>query len=127
MIKLIYPLHRKPGMSREEFQAYWRGTHGPLVASVQGVLRIRRYVQSHSTEMGNQAGIEARQGFSFEPFDGVAELWWDSAEDLAAAGSTPEGRAAGQLLLEDERNFIDLARSPMWYSEEHPIIGEATS
>ncbi len=36
-------------------------------------------------------------------------------------------RAAGQLLLEDERNFIDLARSPLWYSEENVVIGEATS
>ena len=25
MIKLIYCLHRKPEMSRAEFQAYWRG------------------------------------------------------------------------------------------------------
>ena len=124
MIKLIYPLHRKPGMSRDEFQAYWRGTHGPLVASVAKTLRIRRYVQSHTRTLGNEAGIQARQGFAFEPFDGVAELWWDSLDEIAAAGSTPEGRAAGQLLLEDERNFIDLARSPLWYSEENVVIGE---
>ena len=57
-----------------------------------------------------------------EGYDGVAELWWDSREDLKAGGATPEGRAAGTRLLDDERAFIDLARSPLWLAEEHAII-----
>jgi hypothetical protein len=57
-----------------------------------------------------------------EEYDGVAELWFDSLEALAAAGATPEGRAAGRRLLEDERRFIDLARSPVWVAEEHPVV-----
>ena len=44
MIKLTFCLVRLPHLSREEFQAYWRGTHAPLVASVAGTLKIRRYV-----------------------------------------------------------------------------------
>ena len=40
-----------------------------------------------------------------------------------AAGGTPEGRAAGKRLMEDERRFIDMARSPLWLAEEHEIIG----
>jgi hypothetical protein len=27
------------------------------------------------------------------------------------------------VLLEDERRFIDLASSPIWLAEEHPVIG----
>jgi len=52
----------------------------------------------------------------------VADLWWDSLEDLTAGGASPEGRAAGTRLLDDERTFIDLARSPLWLAEEHAII-----
>jgi hypothetical protein len=44
-------------------------------------------------------------------------------EDLSAASSTEEGRAAAQALLEDERKFIDLTRSPLWLAEEHQLIG----
>ena len=57
-------------------------------------------------------------------YDGVAELWWDSMEDFAGGNATPEGRAAALELLEDERKFIDHARSPLWVSEEHEIVGE---
>jgi hypothetical protein len=55
-----------------------------------------------------------------EPYDGVAELWWESEEALRAARG-PEAREAGRLLLEDEAKFIDLANSPLWFNHEHVI------
>ena len=55
--------------------------------------------------------------------EGVAELWRRSLEDLMSAFASQEGRRAGEALLEDERRFIDLARSPLWISEEHEVIG----
>lgn len=59
-----------------------------------------------------------------EPYDGVAELWYDSVESISENGQTPEAREAGRILLEDERNFIDLENSPLWFNEEHVIIPE---
>ena len=53
-------------------------------------------------------------------YDGVAELWFDSLEQARAARG-PAAREAGRTLLEDERQFIDLARSPIFFAEEHPI------
>ena len=35
MIKLVFCLRRKPGMTREEFQRYWREQHASLVADRQ--------------------------------------------------------------------------------------------
>ena len=55
----------------------------------------------------------------------MAELWWDSVDALAAGTGTPEGRAAGDALLEDERRFIDHAASSMFLCEEHPFVGPA--
>ena len=34
----------------------------------------------------------------------------------------PEAAAAGRMLLEDERKFIDLSRSPLWWGEEKVIF-----
>jgi len=121
MVKLIFCCRRLEHLSRAEFQRYWRGTHGPLVARYASVLRIRRYVQTHTLDDPANAMLAASRGAP-EEFDGIAELWWDSVEDLAAAPGTPEGRAAAQALLEDERRFIDHARSPLWLAEEHPIV-----
>jgi uncharacterized protein (TIGR02118 family) len=121
MIKLVYCLRRRPDLSLEEFQRYWRETHGPLVRSHAATLRIKRYVQTH-TLPGALTDAVRRSRDSAEPYDGVAELWWDSAEDFAAGASTPEGRAAARELLEDERRFIDFARSSLWIAEEHQFI-----
>jgi hypothetical protein len=37
--------------------------------------------------------------------------------------ATPERIAAGQALLEDERKFVDLPRSPLFFDEERAIFG----
>jgi uncharacterized protein (TIGR02118 family) len=121
VIKLVFCLTRKDGTTREEFQTYWRETHAPLVASVAETLNIRRYVQVHTMDAGFNATIRASRQAP-EEFDGVAELWWDSLETLAAPGQTEEGRAAGAMLLEDERRFIDLERSPLFFADEHEIV-----
>ena len=122
MLKLIFCLRRVPSLTREEFQRYWLETHGPLVRQHAAALRIRRYVQSHTVHEDLNAALRGGRG-SDEPFDGVAELWWDSRAELEAATASPEGAAASLLLFEDERRFIDHARSPLFVSEEHPIIG----
>jgi len=121
VIKLTFCLHRLPHLTREAFQDYWRNTHAPLVAKNRKSLRIRRYVQCHAltTEL-NDAIRAARQAPG--QYDGVAELWWDSLDDVVAAVSSPEGQEAGLELLEDERKFIDLSRSPLWFGSEYEAI-----
>jgi uncharacterized protein (TIGR02118 family) len=121
MIKLVFGLHRLPQLSRAEFQRYWRETHGPLVRRHASALRIRRYVQVHTLDDPLNDVLRASRGGP-ESFDGVAELWWDSRAELEAAMQSPAGRVAGLELLEDERRFIDLPRSPLWIAAEHPII-----
>ena len=121
MLKLTFCLHRLPHLGREEFQRYWRETHAPLVRRLAAVLRIRRYVQSHATGGPLDDALQASRGAA-AGYDGVAELWWDSAEELAAATGSAEGRAASLELLEDERRFIDLARSTLFVVNEHEVI-----
>ena len=121
MIKLTFCLTRRADFTRESFQAYWRETHAPLVASVQEVLRIRRYVQTHSLPLAASASLIQVRGGP-EGYDGVAELWWDSLDDLARNASDPAALEAGRMLLEDEKRFIDLTRSPLWWGEEHDVI-----
>ena len=121
VIKLTFCLRRLDGMTREEFQTYWRETHAPLVASVADTLNIRRYVQQHTMDDAINDPIRASRGGP-PAYDGVAELWWDSLESLAAPGQTEEGRAAGAMLLEDERRFIDLPRSPLFFGEAFEVV-----
>jgi len=123
MIKLVFSVRRREDMSREEFQRYWREQHAPLVKRHAQTLHIRRYVQTHARDTDLDETLSGSRGSELQVYDGVAELWWDSLEDLAAAASSEAGQAAGQELLEDERRFIDLSRSPLWLGEEHIVIG----
>ena len=122
MIKLTFCLVRLPHLTREAFQDYWSNTHGPLVASLAEVLQIRRYVQLHSLPPEAHTAIRASREAPPE-FDGVAELWFENLEAIVANGQRPEAQAAGQLLLEDERRFIDLRKSPLWWGQERVVVG----
>jgi uncharacterized protein (TIGR02118 family) len=123
VIRLTYALRRRPELSREDFQRYWRENHAPLVRSHADTLRIRRYVQAHTATTPLDDALRESRSASVEPFDGVAELWWDSVDDMAQAMATPEGAQAGRELLEDEAKFIDLAASPLWIARENVVVG----
>jgi len=122
MIRIVFLLRRKPALSLEEFQRYWREEHGPLVASHAQHIGALRYVQVHRVEdVINERMATARGGME-APYDGVAELWWESEEVLLAALATEAGQAAGAALVEDERRFIDLPNSPLWFAHEYPQV-----
>ncbi len=125
MIKITFCLTRKPGLSQSAFRDYWLNKHAPLVASHREALRIRRYVQLHTGDFGMTDAVRIARAGSLEAapaiYDGVAQLWWDSLDDLMT--DTPEARQAGRALLEDEAKFIDFANSPLWFGEEKVIFG----
>jgi len=122
VIKLTFCLRRRPELSLQEFQRYWLENHGPLVRRHAATLKIKRYVQLHTLDHPSN-GVLRGSREAGEAYDGVAELWWDSPDDLSAATATEKGRVAAQELLEDERRFIDLKRSSLWLGEEHEIVG----
>lgn len=122
MVKLTFCLRRRPDLSVEEFHRYWLEEHGPLVRDRAEVLGIRRYQQVHTVDEPKlHAALQARNGGAPEPYDGIAEVWVDSVEAFRAGGDEAARRAAAELLA-DERNFIDLERSPMWLGAEHQLF-----
>ena len=122
MIRLVFTLRRKPGMSLTDFQRYWRETHGPLVAKSSVALNILRYVQLHTLEDPVNDQLAGARGRMEPAYDGVAELWWNNREELAAGFGSAGGQAAGKELLEDEARFIDLPNSPLWFAYEYPQV-----
>jgi uncharacterized protein (TIGR02118 family) len=110
MVKVIVFFKRKPGMSVEEFQRYWREEHPKVVTQLPG---IRRYVQSHVTASAYRDGREP-------VYDGVAEVWFDDWDALRASGESPTYPA----VMADEANFIDPGSRKMIITEEHVIVDE---
>lgn len=120
MIKIVFALRRKPGMSKAEFDGYWKHEHGPRVKARIPKFDGVRYVQVRTIE-GPATEMLRRSRGSSEAYDGVAEIYWASRESFDQSFDTAEARQAGLELLEDEKNFIDLARSALWIAEDDEI------
>jgi len=106
MVKLVYCITRKPGLTDEEFFHYWKNVHGPVGARIP---RLQRLVQSHRLLI---------PGDQYHPdYDGMAELWFNNIEDLLAARRGKEWKASS----EDEVNFIDHNKVAYFVAEEHII------
>lgn len=121
MITIHYCLHRKPGLSQEEFTAYWRGPHADLVRSLAKRLGIARYVQNRAIIPEVAVQMQAMRGTS-EPFDGVAAVSFATPEDLARGNTDPLAAEAQMLLAADEAKFIDIGRSAILFTTAHEVI-----
>lgn len=121
MVKLVFCLRRRSDMSREEFQDFWLNRHGPFVRERAAAIGAVRYVQFHTNYDQLNEMLRASRGGP-EPFDGVAELWFEDRAAIESAFATDAARRAGAELLNDERQFIDLANSPIWLADEHEIL-----
>ena len=122
MVKLIFAIRRREDLSQEEFHRYWLEEHGPLARGLLEALGATGYVQSHSLGDDLNAALAATRGTA-EPYDGVAEVSWESLDALMAASGSEEGQRINETLREDEARFIDFERSSFFITEEHRLIG----
>ena len=78
MIKLVFCITKKAGLTDEEFFRYWENVHGPIGARIP---RLRKLVQSHR--------LLVPEDQHRPDYDGMAELWFEDVEDLLAARRCP--------------------------------------
>ena len=116
MLTLVFCLRRKEGLSREEFQRYWRENHGPLMKGNMQAFDAPKYQQWHTSTGPEAEQINKSRGGP-DDYDGVAVVWWDDLAHFVAATGTEDGRAAGREMYRDELNFIDLENSPIFMTE----------
>ena len=106
MTKVMFVLHKRSGMSWQEFQRYWKETHAPIVAKLPG---LRGYIQNQVLPDLSQAD---------PPFSGISEHYYDNVESMQAALASPEGVAADA----DALNFLDNDKTGMIVVEEVTIV-----
>ncbi len=122
MLTLVFCLRRRDGLSRDEFQRYWREHHGPLMERNMAAFDARKYQQWHTASGAEAAQINQSRGGP-QDYDGVAVVWWDDLAHFLAATGTADGRAAGREMYKDELNFIDLENSPIFMTEVEFEVG----
>jgi uncharacterized protein (TIGR02118 family) len=107
MIKVIALLKRKPGISRDDFAHRWLYEHTKLSSALPGLRGYRI----------NIATPYQPDGIGAEPlYDGTAELWWDSFEEMDASFASEIGAVAGA----DADEFAEVRIHI--YTEEHIVV-----
>jgi hypothetical protein len=85
--KIMYLIRRKPATSREELVAHWFANHMPIVIASQHKYAAQQ--RPHAKRYLATLFQPAHDGT--QPWDGVAQLWWDRAFPKPATpfGTTP--------------------------------------
>lgn len=109
MVKLVYCIRRKPGLSQAEFFRHWAEVHAPIGVRIPG---LRKLVHSYAVAIA----ADSRPA----DFDGMAELWFDDVPALLEARRSPEWAAS----TADEANFVDLSHTAYFVSEERQMPKE---
>ena len=103
MFRVIFAIHRKEGLTREQFAEHWLERHAPLVRALPGV---RSYTQCLVT---GSAGLLATEA------DGISILDFDSEADYRAADASPQM----QLAHDDAVTLVSLVES--YFTERHEV------
>ena len=106
MIKAMVLLRRPPGWTRERFHRWWLDEH---VAHGKKLPNLRKYRVCLVTGSTSHEGRE--------PWDGIAELWFDDRAALEAAWASDIGRVALAHSRESHSDRLVLI------TEEHELIG----
>jgi hypothetical protein len=122
MIKLVYVFRRLPHLSLGQCHHYWRENHGSLVRQQAATIGLHRYVQVSRLDDPLNERLQTWGG-AMEQYDGIADLYWKDYEDLLTSFSKPEAQLSDEELREDERRFIDAARSSLWLAREEVVEG----
>ncbi|RRB13578.1 EthD domain-containing protein [Larkinella knui] len=110
MIKLLFTLKRRAGMSQQAFEDYRRDVHVPLLLAIPEAQYMRRFVVSYP--------IPA-PGFGEPSYDAVVETWFDSLDDLKALFFSENFQTKVEP---DHSNFLDMTQGGILVSEELVLI-----
>jgi len=110
--KVMALIARKPGMSREDFVAYYEANHVKLVWRVFKVTDYRRnYVDMRGAIMA--------PGMPDPDFDSVTELWFANRADYDAMLAAHAETNIGAQVTADEEQFLDRSKMRFFIVDEH--------
>ena len=100
MYKVVGLLKRPDGMDMEDFRRWWLEVHAPKVMKWKG---LTRYCINLCTTDDQR-------------YDGMAETWFETKQDMENAFAPAEGQAARQSATDGSQEIVIL------FTEEHVMV-----
>jgi len=111
-LKIIRTVYRRRDLTHAEFKDYWLNDHSRLEHKVTATTGVQRIVASFALPDDHKN----------PEFDGVAELYFNSLEEIRTmfAGPVPA------MMRKDEENFVQMDAPAVRLIAEEYLIGEKT-
>ena len=105
MNKVLFVVFKKADLTHEQCLGEWNGDrHISLVRKISG---LKKWVLNSVTSMPSETAP-----------DGIAELWFDNAQDLEQAMNSIEMAAA----VEDAKRYLDMEKTYALVVKEKTVI-----
>lgn len=118
VLRVVYPLRHLDALTEAEARHHWLTHHGPIVRRGAPAAGILCYRQVHRADHPLDGALREARGTVVEPYLGTAESWFEPGR----APRSDEARRANGAFVEDERNFIDFARSTLFFGKEFVFV-----
>ena len=105
MIKLIFMLKRKQGMTPDEFRAYYEGSHVRMARQYTGHL-LESYERNYINRIDAPPTESGADIVAFD-YDVVTEMRFKDQAAVDGAMAIFGGLEVGHLFVEDEKQFLD--------------------
>lgn len=106
-IRLFFGLRRLPALTRAAFHDYWLNRHAEIG---RRLIPPYTYHQVHADE-ATTATLSGEAGLAASTYDGIVEVHFPDVDAFVRQLSRAD---VASEALEDEKNFIDHARSQFW-------------
>lgn len=118
MIKLIFMLKRKQGMSPADFRKHYEQSHVPLAVRHVGHL-LKDYRRNYpQSGLLNPSGQHVHLTTADIEYDAIAEMWLENEADLAEMNRIFNDPEVNPLFAADERAFLERDQTLMIVCEE---------
>lgn len=102
MIKQVFIVKRKSGMSFDDFKNYYLEKHAPLVKN--SFPEIRKYVINFALQRGKETS-----------FDAITEIYWDDYDTIVKIAKSDIYK---NIISPDEKKFIE--KMEVILTQEYP-------
>jgi hypothetical protein len=113
MYKILVFLKRRPGLSMQEFVAYYESNHAKLG---------EQFMRGNSTRYQRRylypIGHPVDGGTNESEYDAVTEMWFKDEDQWKATAGLISKPGAAEAVVEDEKRFMDRSRMRMFAVEE---------
>jgi hypothetical protein len=120
MIRMIYCVMRREGVSLQDFRNYFDAEHKEMVCELARELNATDFNQSLTLMVERNFTMMVRRGTEM-PYDGVIEIWWNNASEFDKITVAEGIQSKVDSVFNKASQYVDLTKSRIFFTEQPKV------